>query len=211
MSVTLHTNWTTALLRPRFKHELLISIAAFISVTYLFSLFLSWAEARQGRTLNDPLLAMFHPVNITWIIFVSTYLPVLIGLALLSRYPYLLLRFAQCYTLLLLLRMLTMYLLPLEPPAHIIPLHDPVLELTAYKGRLNLKDLFFSGHTATLFLFFLLLPLKKWKMVFLFCTFNLGTLVLLQHVHYTVDVLAAPAFAWLSVRSVRLLRVAVAS
>jgi membrane-associated phospholipid phosphatase len=58
------------------------------------------------------------------------------------------------------------------------------------------KDLFFSGHTATVFLLFLNSQTKLWKNVFLTLTILVGFCVLIQHVHYTVDVIAAPFFGY---------------
>jgi membrane-associated phospholipid phosphatase len=190
---------TTTQYNKRYKILLLISIVFLIAVTSLFTLFLSWNEAREGYALNDPLLAILGPVNVTWMIFPLTYIPIIAAIILAARSPMLLLAAINCYTVLLLLRMLTLYLLPLDPPVGIIPLQDPVMEHTAYSGRIKLKDLFFSGHTATQFMFFLLLRRKILKIIFLLCTIMLGLLLLLQHVHYTIDVIAAPLLAWVAV------------
>ena len=46
-------------------------------------------------------------------------------------------------------------LVPLEPPDTILLLNDPFVQLFG-KGEILTKDLFFSGHTGTLFLLFLL-------------------------------------------------------
>jgi membrane-associated phospholipid phosphatase len=195
--------WFLELKSKRFRIELAASIAVFALVTWLFSLFLTWNEAREGSVFDDPLLALFTPLDISPFIFTATYLPVIVGIIILARHPRLVLALAQGYTLLMLFRMITIYLVPLEPPRDIIPLHDPVLEHTAYSGKRILKDLFFSGHTATLFLFSLLMPNRKWKLVFLLLTIILAIMIVLQHVHYTIDVLAAPLFAWLVFRLVR--------
>ncbi len=58
------------------------------------------------------------------------------------------------------------------------------------------RDLFFSGHTSTLFLISLAVPGRRARPFFLACTAAVATCVLVQHVHYTVDVLAAPFFAY---------------
>jgi membrane-associated phospholipid phosphatase len=65
------------------------------------------------------------------------------------------------------------------------------------------KDLFFSGHTATLFLIFLYLPGQPARRVFLPVILTVAMLLLLQHVHYTIDVVAAFPFAYAAFRMVR--------
>jgi hypothetical protein len=75
-----------------------------------------------------------------------------------------------------------------------IPRVDPFAAATT--GTTLLKDLFFSGHTATLFLLFLTARVSMVRLIFLLCTIATGALLMLQHVHYSVDVAAAPFFAY---------------
>jgi membrane-associated phospholipid phosphatase len=96
------------------------------------------------------------------------------------------------------LRMLTMYLFTFEPPMGIIPLEDPVTAVFYPGGEPFLKDLFFSGHTATLVLFAFAMGPGRQRTALLLAALVVGGLVLVQHVHYTVDVLAAPFFAGLA-------------
>lgn len=53
------------------------------------------------------------------------------------------------------------------------------------------NDLFFSGHTSTPFLAFLLFRKSRFRWVMLCGSFLMGTTVLLMHVHYSIDVFAA--------------------
>ena len=54
-------------------------------------------------------------------------------------------------------------------------------------------DLFFSGHTSFPFLMALIFwREKKWRYVFLGITVLFGASVLLAHIHYSIDVFAAP-------------------
>lgn len=54
------------------------------------------------------------------------------------------------------------------------------------------NDLFFSGHTAVAFLGFLLFRQnKKLKYFFLITSISMGIIVLLMHVHYSIDVFSA--------------------
>jgi membrane-associated phospholipid phosphatase len=94
-----------------------------------------------------------------------------------------------------LLRIAAMYLMPLEPPPGIIELRDPFVEFFG-GGRTLTRDLFFSGHTSTMFLLFLVMPGRRLRIAYACFTVIVGLCVVLQHVHYTVDVFAAPFFAY---------------
>jgi hypothetical protein len=106
--------------------------------------------------------------------------------------------FLTCFILLTLSRIATITLIPLEPPAGLIPLKDPLTSFF-YGGTAIFitKDLFYSGHTSTQFLIFLCLTRKTEKRVALLTSILIGIMVLVQHVHYTIDVLAAFPFTYL--------------
>jgi hypothetical protein len=101
--------------------------------------------------------------------------------------------------------MTAMYLVALEPPSTMIPLTDPFAEYFT-TGSVMTKDLFFSGHTATLFFLFLITEKKLLRFLFLCASIAIAVLVILQHVHYTIDVLAAPFFTYAAYKSILLIR-----
>ena len=86
-------------------------------------------------------------------------------------------------------------LVPFEAPEKLIVLKDPFVEMFG-SGESLTKDLFFSGHTATLFLLFLVVESKCLKYVFLVSAIIVGVAIVLQHVHYVIDVFAAPFFTY---------------
>lgn len=161
----------------------------------LFSKFMIWNETRPGLRIHDPLLSLITPLDLSLATGILTDLPIMLGLVFITKKPsntiYLI--FAMigicCF------RAMTLYFFVLEPPVDIIPLKDPILESVFYGGSVLLKDLFFSGHTANLILIGLLIE-QVWLKRFLFiCAFLVGTMLILQHVHYSIDVFAAPFFA----------------
>jgi membrane-associated phospholipid phosphatase len=103
--------------------------------------------------------------------------------------------FIYGYILVSLSRMLTINLFPLNPPVGLIPLIDPISN--AFYGKTYItKDLFYSGHTSSIFLIFLCLR-RRWDRLFtLIGTLLVGFLLLVQHVHYTIDVLGAFVFTY---------------
>jgi len=186
--------WKNSPANKHFRIELVSSLIALTLILLSFTRYLQFIEFRQGAVLTDPILSQFNPVDLTWIIFGLIYLSIIIAVIFFIRDTPTLLLAVQCYCLLVIIRIVTLYLVPLEPPAGIIPLNDPFVQLFG-KGQILEKDLFFSGHTATLFLFFLIAKEKILRLIFLISTICVGLALILQHVHYTIDVAAAPLFS----------------
>ena len=89
------------------------------------------------------------------------------------------------------MRFVTLSVVALDPPPGLIPLVDP-LGSVFYGNAAITKDLFFSGHTATMVLIFLCLERRTDKIIALIAAFAVAYLLLVQHIHYTIDILAAP-------------------
>jgi hypothetical protein len=191
--------WAEAWRDPRFRVRLALTIPGLVATLAALARFLAWNEARTGVVLPDPVLALLPPRDLTWLTFGLIYLGIVAGVARLSAEPRRLVVAVQAYVVMVFFRILAMAVTPLEAPPGMIPLHDPLVRLFG-PGTLLTKDLFFSGHTSTLFLLALAVPGRRSTGLFLVCTAAVGISVLAQHVHYTVDVLAAPFFAYASFR-----------
>ncbi len=187
------------------KIEIVITVFILVTILIIFSNFLSFIEQRHGVVLPDPILKFYNPIDLTWLIFGLIYISLGIAIISFATKPDLLFIAMQSYSLLLIFRMIVMYITPFEAPENMLSLSDPLVQFFG-TGNILTKDLFFSGHTATLFLFFLIADKKYLKVVFLVFTFIIALAVLLQHVHYTVDVVVAPVFAYASYRIIKLLR-----
>ena len=118
-----------------------------------------------------------------------------IALWQLSRTPKRLLQGIIAYTLLIWFLMAVMGVTPLDPPPGMITLQDPLIQ-NSTQGAALTRDLFFSGHTSLLFLLMLLSDTSWLKLRFALSTLCVALFVLSLHVHYTVDVVAAPIFAY---------------
>jgi membrane-associated phospholipid phosphatase len=92
-----------------------------------------------------------------------------------------------------------MYTIPLEAPPGMIMLVDPVVRAFG-DGPNWAKDLFFSGHTSTTFLCALSVRSRALRLLCLGACLSVAVLILVQHAHYTIDVLVAPFVAFACVR-----------
>ena len=170
------------------------SIPPLVIVLVLFSLFVGWVEERPGVVLDDPILKMLPVVDLTWPVFAIIYGGIVAAVATMARHPAEIILMLRAYTIMVAIRIAAMYLAPFDPPAGMITLIDPVAGLGP--GGALTRDLFFSGHTATMFLLALCAPGRTMRWVFLSLTILLALFLLLQHVHYAIDVVAAPFFAY---------------
>ena len=195
-------NWKEFLTYRR--TELIITVLFLAVILFIFPNFFSIVEGRHGVTLADPILELFNPIDLTWLTFGLIYISLIIAIFSFAAKPEILLLTLQSYSLLIIFRVMVMYSAPLDAPERLILLNDPFVQFIG-SGEALTKDLFFSGHTATLFLLFLISDKKHLKIIFLMSTVLVGIAVLLQHVHYTIDVLAAPFFAYSSYKIVKII------
>jgi len=176
-----------------------VSLLALGITLNLFNRFLNFVESRPGVLLQDPILALLPTQDVTWPIFILIYGALAFTIVYLLKHPKQLLLGIQAYTLLTLFRFLAMYSLPLDPPVGMIILRDPLVEAFG-TSRILTKDLFFSGHTSLLTLLSFLMVERRLKVVFFSATACVAGLVLIQHVHYAIDVIAAPFFSYAAYR-----------
>jgi hypothetical protein len=197
-----HSLWK----QRRFQVQATVTLLLTVLTLSILARFLSVIDMRPGVVLDDPVLSLFTAHDVTWLTFSLIYVGLIAGLIILIRTPRQMLVALQAYTLFVLIRMLCMYVVPLDPPPGMISLKDPLVEYFG-TGKVLSRDLFFSGHTGTLFLLGLSLQSKWIKISFFSGAALVGLCVLFQHVHYTIDVIAAPAFAYAAYRIVALLHI----
>ena len=195
-------SWKTFFQNKKRRTEFIITLLVLVPLMLSFSQFILFIEQREGVVLNDPLLNTFNPINLTWLTFSLIYLSLIMFFVSVIKDPKKLMIGLQSYGLMVIFRTIAMYLTPLEAPGTLLVLDDPFVQLFG-KGDVLTKDLFFSGHTGTLFLLFLLADNKTIKIMFLISTIMVGSAVLLQHVHYSIDVFVAPFVAYCSYRIIK--------
>lgn len=184
------------------KNLLIVSLLFLLVCGVLFSLFLPIHEARVDRLLwyfDDPIFWLLPAKDVSIPIFTITYGTIILYAILNRKEKYFVSKMAFSYGLLLVIRTITLTILPLKEPESIVYLEDPFLNTFIYQGTID-SDLFFSGHTALVCLVFF--RTHKWKWFFAVIGITLGILLIIQRVHYSIDILAALPFAYLTVKLV---------
>jgi hypothetical protein len=188
-------NWQIAFNTSLKRIKLIIGTMLIVSIINIMPSFFRTIEQRNGAILNDWVLAHLPAMDVSIPIFAIIWgMGILMMIRALYN-PEIGMTYLWTLIFVCLARFFTLTLVKLDPPAGLIPLVDP---LTSYfYGHAAItKDLFFSGHTATLVLIYLNLERKSDKRIALAATIVLMFLLLIQHIHYTMDILAAPVIVY---------------
>jgi len=179
-----------------FRYELYGTLFIWINIIAIHAPILEFVEFRKiVIPYNDPVLAILPCYDFSIPIFFTLYISAIVGIISCSMRPRLLLFAIQTYALVQVIRLITLIMVPLDSPTHLVLLHDPLLEMTFYKGNAYTRDLFFSGHVATMSTFYFLEQNKWMKQFFLFALIAMIIMIILQHIHYTIDVIGGIFFA----------------
>ena len=188
--------WREAWQQPVFRQMLVTGVLILAAILAALPYFFGHLEQRNGMVLQDWVLERLPAVNVSIFIFVLIWGVFALGLVRIAQEPRLFQVMIWSYILVTASRLLSITLVPLNPPAGLIDLVDPLAN-PFYGKHFMTKDLFYSGHTSSLFLFFFCFEKKADKIIALLAALAVGILVRVQHVHYTIDVLAAPLFTWI--------------
>lgn len=194
-------DWRQDWAQPAFRRNwLLMLVLLFGVVVPSLPRYFRYVQGRAGAHPPDPWLALLPRHDVGQPIFLLIWGAVVIGVGWLCFHPRLFLRGMWALLILTLLRMVAILAVPLEPPPGLLPLIDPFTARLFQTSDASIitKDLFFSGHTATVTLLALAVRGRWWRWVLGLMAVAVAGLVLVQRVHYTYDVLAAPLFAWLA-------------
>jgi len=193
--MSLKSNWKQFSQKKSNIIILVITFLILIIEMNLFARFLLYVEVRHGVVLPDMLFKLFTAQDFNTPIFILIYGSLVTGLIFLIPHPKYLVLALQTYIFMVLFRFVAMSLMPLEVPEGIINLRDPLV-FTLGTGQIITKDLFFSGHIASLTILFLTAVNKYLKWMFLLFGVLVGVMIFLQKAHYTIDMITAPFFAY---------------
>jgi len=191
--------WKVAWQQSSFRKRMITGLFILSVILLFLPLFFEIIEKRKGIQLNDWVLDILPSYDLSIPLFVTIWLMTVFILVRFTQSPSLFIIFLWSYIFLCLSRIITISIVPLAPPYGLIELEDPVTNIF-YGGNFISKDLFYSGHTATQFLLFLCLQKRRDKLLALASTILVGLMVLLQHIHYFIDVISAPLFSFLVYR-----------
>ncbi len=190
--------WRQAWANRKFRILTIIASIILLAILVSFPYFFAFIEQRPGPVLNDGLLRMIPPNDVSIPTFLVIWSMTILLWVRCVQDPSIFITFLVCFIILCASRMITILLFPLDPPPGLIPLKDPLASI--FYGGTDVfiqKDLFYSGHTSIQLLMFFNLKKKTDKILAAISTICIASFVLIQHVHYTIDVLAAFVFSYL--------------
>jgi hypothetical protein len=198
-NTTIKQQWSIAFANKIFRQKFLTSFIILIVLLIFLPYFFQHIEKRNGIVLDDFILQQLKARDVSILIFFIIWSVSILMITRAVKNPNIFIRLLSSFTLLTISRIISIYLFALNAPTGLIVLKDPLSNFF-YGTTFITKDLFYSGHTATMFLMFLCLEKKTDKLVALTASFLVGILVLVQHVHYSIDVLVAPFFTYIIYR-----------
>ncbi|SEN91720.1 PAP2 superfamily C-terminal [bacterium A37T11] len=192
--------WKIAVQDHIFLFKLGLGVILLCGLLAFLPFFFEHIEQRSGPILRDVLLKLLPAMDMSVPLFITIW-----GTSVLLIYrcyakPQLLLSALYSFIFVIAARTICIELVALDPPARLTPLVDPISNYFYGKENFVTKDLFFSGHCATMYLVFFSLNEKRDRMIALTAALLVTVFVLVQHVHYTMDVLAAPLFSYMCCR-----------
>lgn len=171
-------------------HKLLILISILFLVVSVVLDYLAgiYVEKVSGSTVPDLILDHIPTIDLDFIFIYG--LPLII--TLLFLYP-LFFKVRELHVIISQFSLLVMVRAAFTTFTHLLtPVGALKFTIPSLFSIISFQnDLFFSGHTAVPFLGFLLFKDHKIKYFFLAASIILAIVVLLMHVHYTIDVLSA--------------------
>ena len=190
--------WKSALQDKSFRNKFIITAGLLALCAVVAPYIFEYVQQRNGLILNDYLLNRFPACDLSFWVFLVLYIFILPGVFILVLEPMRFLQGIFAYVIITVLRFITLLLVPLDPPVNIIELRDPLVQYLFYQQSIT-KDLFFSGHTSILILLGMTMAAWWLRLTYFLGALIIAVMLLVQHAHYTIDIIAAPFFAWLSV------------
>jgi hypothetical protein len=169
----------------------MLGIMTIFFISYLYRLRLPELEQLNGFLLNDFVLKKLPSYDMSLPIFIFLYGTLFMVYLFFVAYPLELLWMIWITNTAMIFRLIALHLVHLEAPADMITLIDPILTYTTYNGVSFRKDLFFSGHTISIVVAYLCFPYPKLKTLILLIGIALSILLLIQKIHWTIDVICA--------------------
>lgn len=190
--------WREALSERSFTLKLLLTPGLFFLYSAITQHLGNYVEMRKGVQLEDKLLYLFPSFDFSVPVFFLLYTSLALVVITHIDKPKIILRIIEMHFAVAVVRQICILLIALDPPNGLIVLRDMFLENTVYPRHTPLtKDLFFSGHVASIWLYFLCAEKKYIRYYMIAATFMMSFMILSMRVHYTYDVYGAFFFTTL--------------
>jgi len=182
----------------KFALKLLLVPGLFFVYSALTQNLGEYVEARKGILLHDVLLEWFPSFDFSVWVFLCLYGSLSLVVLTHLNDPKTIWRIIEMHFLIAVVRQVCILLIALEPPTGLIILRDVFLENTVYPRQSPLtKDLFFSGHVASVYLYYLVAKVRWVKKNMVISVIAMVFMILSMRVHYTYDVCGAFLFTFL--------------
>jgi hypothetical protein len=181
--------WRSELASRSFRFKIFLLPRLFIIYSAITQRLNNYIETRKGLQLVDKLLTFFPSIDFSTAIFLLLYGSLFLLITTHLSKPKIIVRIVEMHFLVAVVRQICILMVALEPPAGLIVLRDVFLENTVYPHNSPLtKDLFFSGHVASIWIYFLCAQQKYLKGYFMCAALLMSFMVLSMRIHYTYDV-----------------------
>lgn len=206
MKTTIFKSWQEVWASKAGRRQIILGLLLLAAILAFMPSFFNRIEKRNGTTLADPILDIIPPHDVGPEIFLIIFCLVLFMLFRSINRPQIFITYVWGLAFVTIARLSAIASFPLNPPRGVILLVDPVTNVL-YGHRAISKDLFFSGHTAMVVLVALNMEKKTDRIIAWIASLLVALLLLVQHIHYTIDVVFAPVIVYiLHVFTKRLLR-----
>jgi len=191
-------NWM-AFLKVTQNIQALVFITSLTILSLALSAFaINANEYKTGGILLNSLITWRNNKDFSMYIFLFEYTCFFVGFFNILRIPRITIGFLFAISFMFVFRSIAIYLVPLKPPPGIIVLFDPIIYF--FTGKSHIRDLFFSGHIALLIVTVLYQEKAYAQTFILLGVFIVATLLLVQRVHYIIDIVFALPFSLISAR-----------
>lgn len=187
--------WKSSWEEKSFRVKMILVPGLFVFYSAITQKLGNYIQMRKGVLLSDPILDYIPQADYSLPIFLLLYGSITFLILTHINRPKVILRVIEMHFYVAVVRQICILLIALEPPTGIIVLRDLFLENTVYPRHSPLtKDLFFSGHVASIWIYYLCAVAKPVRTWMLFATFLMTYMILSMRVHYTFDVYGALFF-----------------
>ena len=175
-------------------YSLLYSLGFFAVAGIIEAIADNYVIKTKGTAVTDLILDHLPVADIDVLIILSALLLTFVGVFLFLYKPKYMNFGIRSLSVFIIIRSLLIILTHLGAYPHQITFDTSSPGFGLYNILFNShNDFFFSGHTGVPFLMALIFwPEKNWRYFFMVTSLLFGVFVLLAHIHYSIDVVAAP-------------------